>query len=107
VPLEVNIYSEPDAKGVGHRYNSIGYNKGTQEYYKSTKDYNGNPKGSASSRDYSYGPFPAWQTTVNKRFYEKDNTDGLKDQGKDSDRTMQRPGTIDMRDLYRTPHYKK
>jgi len=111
VPLEVNIYSDPDAKGVGHRYNNPGYNKGTREYYESDTDYNGNPKVSTKSvpreQPYSYGPFPAWQTTVNKRFYDKDNTDGLKDQGKDSDRTMQRPGTIDMRDLYSIPHYKK
>jgi hypothetical protein len=109
IPTEVNIYSDPDATGVGHRYNNPGYNKGTREYYEADTDYNGNPKGSTKlvkrETGYSYGPFPAWQTTVNKRFYEKDNTDGLKDQGKDSDRTMQRPGTIDMRDLFTTPHY--
>jgi hypothetical protein len=108
-PVEVNIYSDPDASGVGHRYNNPVYNKGTKEYYESDTDYNGNPKGSTKdvprTYGYSYGPFPGWQTTVNKRFYDKDNTDGLKDGGTDSERRTQRPHSIGMADLYKKPSY--
>ena len=105
VPVEVNIYSDPDAKGVGHRYNDSVYNGGTEEYYESGYQYDGTPKGAvpkSGSKTRSYGPFPGWQTTVNKRFYEKDTTGGLRDGGTD-DRRTQRPHGYNMTSLYKKP----
>lgn len=97
IPLEVNIYSDPDAKGVGHKYNDIIYNRGTKEYYQSDIAYDGSKKGGISKKasNLSYGQFPGWQTTVNKRFYDRENTDGLKDGGL-NDRRVQRPHGYDM-----------
>lgn len=110
MPLEVNIYSDPDAKGVGHKYNDILYNQGTLEYYKSDKAYDGTPKGginqNAKGQNNSYGQFPGWQTTVNNRFYDGDNTGGLKDGGND-DRRVQSPHGYNMNVLARKPHFKK
>lgn len=100
IPLEVNIYSDPDTdESPGHKYNSIIYNRGTKEYYESNTDYNGNPKGrinsSRKNKETSFGQFPLWQTSPNKRFYDHDNTGGLRDGGL-NDRRVQRPHGYNM-----------
>lgn len=119
VPLEVNIYSSSEAKGTGHRYNDYLYNWGTYDYYKSDKDYNGNPKipiqGNIPTQlnipktrkwktEYqsNYGQFPAWQYTPNRRFYDRENTEGL-DAGGTDDRRVQSPHGYNMKKLYSNP----
>lgn len=68
-PLEVNIYSDPllpeNYNMVGHKYNNPIYGK--------TKSQ-----------------IPQWQSTVNNREYDYDNSLGLRDGGND-DRRTQRP----------------
>jgi|GEM_PF-5610795 len=114
-PLEVNIYSDPDAggrgaAGVGHKYNNIIYNQGTKKYYESKVAYDGSRKGAITKNPQerlngnSYGQFPGWQTTVNKRFYDRENTLGLKDGGID-DRRTQRPHGYNMKALIKKPTY--
>ena len=65
IPLEIDFVSEPNAKGPGHRYNNSVYG-------------------------HDHPQFPLWQTTVNRRYYDGDNTLGLKDGG-NNDRRVQRP----------------
>ena len=115
LPLEVNIYSDADAKGVGHKYNDIIYNQGTRDYYASNIAYDGsakNPKVNTKQKtpslwksddtNNSYGQFPMWQTSVNKRYYDKDNTSGLRDQG-ENDRRVQIPHGYNMKKLIKKP----
>jgi hypothetical protein len=100
---EVNIYSDPNTSGSipGHKYNDIIYNHGTEDYYESDKDYNGNPKGEKekSTRSHSsYGQFPAWQITPQKRFYDRNDLGGYRDQAK-NDRRVQSPRAYGLRNL--------
>lgn len=87
LPLEVNIYSDPDAssKQPGHKYNNILYNEGSINNFHNIS---------------SFGQFPAWQTTVNKRFYDRENVDGLKDGGL-NDRRVQSPHGYNMKSLFK------
>lgn len=126
VNLEVNIYSDPDAQGVGHKYNDQIYNRGTQDYYKSKFAYDGTPKGSSkcgkgakgynqnvylgNSQDKyknqgcSFGQFPLFQTSVNKRFYDRTDTGGYRDGGID-DRRVQKPHGYNMESLLKKSSY--
>jgi|ERR1700678_297200 len=100
IPLEVNIYSDPYATGTGHIYNDILYN--------GTNCKNISNKQCTNSTNYSniksngknvknYSQFPGWQTTVNKRFYDR-GVDGLRDGGLD-DRRVQSPSGYNMYSL--------
>lgn len=128
-PLEVNYHSDPNAKGPGHRYNDILYNWGTRSYYGSDTWKDGTPKIPAKKplpggvqrpqimailqqnpgdigADFSYGQFPDWQTTVNRRQYDKEATIGLRDGGI-NDRRTQTPGGYDMSKLKKQPSAPK
>lgn len=121
VPYEVNISSNADAKGTGHKYNNYIYNWGTYDRYKSDHDKYGNPKppmvggpkygpipllsfndpGAQNQKMYevSYGQFPGWQYTVNNRPYDRHDYPGINE----GLRTVS-PRAYDMEALFRNPH---
>lgn len=105
-PLEINIYSDPDASGSipGHKYNNIIYNEGTKAYYDSNIAKDGSWKVPKINDDNSYGQFPGWQYTVNNRPYDKDQTQGLRDGGK-NDRRVQIAGGFNMNSLRKKSTY--
>lgn len=121
VPYEVDISSNDDASGLGHKYNNYIYNWGTYERYKSNYDKHGNPKpplmGGPKEGPYplnsfrdpkaknqkmyevSYGQFPGWQYTPNHRPYDKYDPEGIF-----GGMETTSPRGYDMKALFKNPH---
>ena len=76
-PIEINFDSDPQAKGLGHKYNDKIYGEKNQ--------------------------FPIWQTSVDNRAYETDTIDTLSL----DDRRVQRPHGYNMFGLTRTSNLFK
>ena len=103
-PLEVNIHADPDVVGVTNIYNNPLYNQGKIDnpYYNYQSRIGPNAK--KTTNGASWGSIPRWQSSVNDRPYQLDNTEGLRDGGLD-DRRVQAPHGYSMIDLYKKPSY--
>lgn len=102
IPFEVDYSSAPNAKGPGHKFNSIIYNQGRKDYFESDIAKDGSKKTPAKNPT-SFGQFPDWQSTPTTRLYDRDYViEGLEEQGT-ADRRTQTPYAYDMRPLLRRP----